>query len=405
MQEKQARWDLDFMTLCLTQARQAEGRTAPNPMVGAIVVSVDGVVVGKGFHRVAGLEHAEVVALNEAKDAARGGTLYVNLEPCNHFGRTPPCAPLVIGSGIKRVVIGMLDPHDIVCGSGIRALEEAGLEVVVGVLEDECRFLNRAFIKSVTEKMPWTILKMASTLDGKIADRNGKSRWVTGTEARQYVHNLRNKVDCVLVGRKTVELDDPVLSVRDVLRGRDPLRAVVDSHLSTARESKIYKTTSGGPTTVFCLPEAVTKLEQQHGHPQEQTIAATGSKSKTKTQEKTVTKTTGPFPAHVSVVTAPESNDGFGLDLSVVLSKLHEQGVHSLLCEGGSVLAASLLKANLVDEVHWIIAPKIIGDAQAQASISSAKMVDLDDALELSSVKHLRLGDDMLIQGFVRKKL
>jgi diaminohydroxyphosphoribosylaminopyrimidine deaminase/5-amino-6-(5-phosphoribosylamino)uracil reductase len=401
MQQKQARWDLDFMTLCLTQARQAEGRTAPNPMVGAIVVSVDGVVVGKGFHRSAGLEHAEVVALNEAKEAARGGTLYVNLEPCNHFGRTPPCAPLVIESGIKRVVIGMLDPHEIVAGAGIKALEEAGLDVVVGVLEDECRFLNRAFVKSVTEKKPWTILKMATTLDGKIADRNGKSRWVTGTEARQYVHNLRNKVDCVLVGRRTVDLDDPVLSVRDVLRGRDPRRAVLDSHLSTARESKIYKNTSGGPTTIFCLAEAAMQLEQQS----EQNVASSVSRSQTKTQDKTAVKAAGPFPAHVSLVTAPKSDDESGLDLNVVFSSLFEQGVHSLLCEGGSVLAASLLKANLIDEVHWIIAPKIIGDVKAQASISSSKMVDLDDALELSSVKHLRLGDDMLIQGFVRKKL
>lgn len=403
MQEKQARWDLDFMTLCLTQARQAEGRTAPNPMVGAIVVSEDGIVVGKGFHRAAGLDHAEVVALNEAQDAARGGTLYVNLEPCNHFGRTPPCAPRVIESGIKRVVIGMMDPHDIVAGAGIKTLEAAGLEVVVGVLADECRFLNRAFIKSVTEKLPWTILKMASTLDGKIADRNGKSRWVTGTEARQYVHNLRNKVDCVLVGRKTVELDDPVLSVRDVLRGRDPKRAVVDSHLVTDRDSKIYKSTSGGPTFLFCREDALTENSSRSALGASSS-KSTGTKTQNKTQDKPAIQAARAFPSHVTVSAVPEGSDGFGLDLRVVLSKLHEQGVHSLLCEGGSVLAASLLKANLIDEVHWIVAPKIIGDVQAQASISSTKMVDLDDAFELGSVKHLRLGDDMLIQGFVRKE-
>ena len=288
------------MTLCLTQARQSEGRTAPNPMVGAIVVSEDGIVVGKGFHRAAGLEHAEVVALNEAQDAARGGTLYVNLEPCNHFGRTPPCAPRVIESGIKRVVISMVDPHDIVSGAGIKALKAAGLEVVIGVLEEESRFLNRAFIKSVTEKLPWTILKMASTLDGKIADRNGKSRWVTGTEARQYVHNLRNKVDCVLVGRKTVEHDDPVLSVRDVLRGRDPKRAVLDSNLVTAKDSKIFKPTSGGQTLLFCLPEAAAKVNS-HESIADRSVADKSS-DKTKTQEKTAIKTSAAYASNVSVI-------------------------------------------------------------------------------------------------------
>lgn len=241
MEQKLARWDEDFMTVCLGLARQAEGRTAPNPMVGAIVVSSEGIIVGRGAHRAAGQPHAEVVALEEAAEAARDGTLYVNLEPCTHHGRTAPCVPAIVASGVKRVVIGMPDPHHIVDGAGIKALREANLDVTVGVLEQECHFLNRAFIKRVVKKLPWVVLKLATTLDGRIADRNGKSRWVTGTEARQFVHELRNRLDCVLVGRGTVQADDPSLTVREVSRSRDPARAVLDTNLSISPSSRICK--------------------------------------------------------------------------------------------------------------------------------------------------------------------
>jgi diaminohydroxyphosphoribosylaminopyrimidine deaminase / 5-amino-6-(5-phosphoribosylamino)uracil reductase len=373
METKPTRWDEDFMSLCLVMAKQAEGRTAPNPMVGSLVVSTDGIIVGRGYHRQAGEPHAEVLALDEAREAARDGTLYVNLEPCNHQGKTPPCAPRIIESGVKRVVVGMQDPNKKVDGSGLKLLREAGLEVIVDILRDECFYLNRGFVKRVTENLPWVVLKLATTLDGRIADRNGKSRWVTGTEARQYVHDLRNKIDCVLVGRGTVQADDPNLTVREVSRSRDPVRAVVDTNLSISPTSRICKLGSSGRSVIFCSEHA---------------------KSNAGTR----------FPDSVELVPTDASGNGGGLNLRSVLEFLAKKGMNTVLCEGGAALSASLLSAKLVDEVHWVVAPKILGDVEAKPGVASTDFVDLDQALELTSVKHTRLGDDLLIQGLILGK-
>ncbi len=358
------------MNICLVLARQGEGRTAPNPMVGSIVVSTDGIIVGRGFHRQAGEPHAEVLALEEAGESARDGTLYVNLEPCNHQGRTPPCAPRVVASGVKRVVIGMQDPNEKVDGSGIKLLRDAGLDVIVDIMRDECYYLNRGFVSRVTKSLPWVVLKLATTLDGRIADRNGKSRWVTGTEARQYVHDLRNKIDCVLVGRGTVQADDPNLTVREVSRSRDPLRAVVDTNLSISPTARICKMGSSGRSLIFCSEQAKTD----------------GGKK---------------FPDSVELVATGSSDNGGGLNLRAVLTALAEKGINTVLCEGGAALSASLLAEKLVDEVHWVVAPKILGDVEAKPGVASKHFVDLEQALELSSVRQTRLGDDILIQGLL----
>jgi diaminohydroxyphosphoribosylaminopyrimidine deaminase/5-amino-6-(5-phosphoribosylamino)uracil reductase len=373
--KKLERWDVDFMSLCLSLARQGEGRTAPNPMVGSVVVNGEGSVVGKGFHQAAGEAHAEVNALDAAGEAAAGGTLYVNLEPCNHHGRTPPCTERVIASGVKRVVVGMQDPHEVVNGAGIRKLEDAGIEVVTGVMSEECTWLNRAFIKTCSKKQPWVILKLATTLDGRIADRFGNSRWITGPDARQYVHRLRNRVDCVLVGKKTVVADDPALNVRDVARGRNPLRAVTDSNLSISKKSRIFRPDTGGATVVFCNEGAAAKAEKEDDGGSNGAVKLFGVK------------------------TEPESNF---LDMNLVLNQLASMGVNSLLCEGGGQLAASLLHNELVDEVHWILAPKIIGDLEASPSVADRRPIHLADAMQLYNVRHFPLGDDVLLHGVTK---
>jgi diaminohydroxyphosphoribosylaminopyrimidine deaminase/5-amino-6-(5-phosphoribosylamino)uracil reductase len=377
---KLERWDADFMSLCLSLARQAEGRTSPNPHVGAIVVDKSGEVVGKGFHPAAGEPHAEVFALDEAGSAAEGGTLYVNLEPCNHHGRTPPCTEKVIASGVKRVVVGMRDPHELVDGSGLRRLEEAGLTVTVGILADECIWLNRAFIKSVTSKLPWVILKLASTLDGKIADRFGKSRWITGPDARQYVHELRNKVDCVLVGTKTALFDDPALNVRDIARARNPVRAVIDSRLAVPRKSRVFRADTGGKTIIFCNSEA----------------------AETRRKELSVSTSEAAAEAHVEYHEANALPDSGLMDLGSVLKALESKGHNTVLCEGGGQLAASLLRGGFVDEVHWLLAPKILGDLEGRPAIFANEPVNLVDALQLYNVKYAPLGEDVLVHGVTK---
>lgn len=339
--------DVGLMRRCLELARSAEGRTSPNPMVGAVIVDESGEVVGEGFHAKAGDAHAEVVAFSQAGERARGGTLYVNLEPCSHFGRTPPCADAVITGGIKRVVAAMVDPNPKVAGSGFQKLKDSGIELLVGVLEREANWLNRGFLKVKTEGRPWVCLKIAATLDGRIADRYSKSQWITGPEARRFVHNLRNKFDCVLVGAGTARADNPNLNVRDIENSRDPKRAVVDSNLSVTSNSALCREGTGGDTILFCKAGSVPK----HG---------------------------SPYPSHVSVVSVPTNDSDSGLDLTRVLRELACRDVSTVLCEGGSRLAGSLLQADLVDELYWISAPKLLLDSEAKPAIAIDKAVALD---------------------------
>ncbi len=367
------------MSLCLSLARQAEGRTSPNPHVGAVVVDRSGEVVGKGFHPAAGEPHAEVFALDEAGSAAEGGTLYVNLEPCNHHGRTPPCTEKILASGVSRVVVGIRDPHELVNGSGLKRLEEAGLKVTVGIQAEDCFWLNRAFIKSVTLKMPWVILKMATTLDGKIADRFGKSRWITGPDARQYVHELRNKVDCVLVGTKTALLDDPALNVRDIARGRNPARAIIDSRLVVPRKSRVFRADTGGKTHIFCNSESA------EGRRKELSGAAEIASE-----------------SHVEYHEANALPNSSFMDLKAVLQTLAAKGHNTVLCEGGGQLAASLLQGGLIDEVHWLLSPKILGDLEGSPAVSGSQPVDLSEALQLYNVRYSPLGEDVLVHGVTK---
>lgn len=359
--------DEQMMRRCLELAKTAEGRTAPNPLVGAVVLDKDGAIAGVGFHPRAGLAHAEVFALDEAKERAEGGTLYVNLEPCSHFGRTPPCADRVIASGVTRVVVGMQDPNPKVSGRGIAKLEEAGIKVEYSTLQDDCRELNRAFVKRMRTGLPWLALKMASTLDGHIADRHGNSRWISGPEARNFVHQLRNTMDCVLIGGTTAVIDNPELNVREIENGRDPHRAVIDPALQVSPKARLchHKDDSDAWTVIFSSAEKI--------------------------------KGASKYPDRVRLVEA--ASKGGNTVLQTAMRWLAENDVLSVLCEGGGRLSAALLEERLVDEVYWIVAPKLFVDSFAVPALAGEQLVPVSSCLEFSNLTYTQLGRDMLVKG------
>jgi diaminohydroxyphosphoribosylaminopyrimidine deaminase/5-amino-6-(5-phosphoribosylamino)uracil reductase len=353
-------------------------------MVGCVVVSKDGHVVGEGFHARAGESHAEVLALDQAGAHALGGTLYCSLEPCCHFGRTPPCSDRVIKSGVARVVVGIEDPNPKVEGGGIRALKEAGIEVVVGILKEDCRYQNRGFLKAIQQGVPWLALKMAVTLDGKIADRDGGSQWITGVEARKFVMLLRSKFDAVMVGAGTARADDPSLTVRideDSPSGANPIRVVVDPTLSLSPMAKLFAPAGAQVRTiVFCSQD-----------------------------ESMLRQSPSVFPGHVEVIAVGCNEDidwksgSVRLDLRACLAELKERGVRKALCEGGAQLAGSLFDDNLVDEAYWFVAPKILADEQSLPAVISYRPRLIGDVINLRVKDHKVLGDDMLIHALLHQ--
>jgi diaminohydroxyphosphoribosylaminopyrimidine deaminase / 5-amino-6-(5-phosphoribosylamino)uracil reductase len=367
-------FDEQMMRRTLELALTAEGRTAPNPMVGAVITDSVGLLLAEGYHAQAGQPHAEIVALAQIGGRAPGATLYVNLEPCSHYGRTPPCAGSVIESGIKRVVIGMQDPNPQVCGQGIARLRAAGIAVEISSIENECRELNRAFVKRMLSGLPWVSLKLASTLDGRIADRQGRSRWITGAEARHFVHQLRNTYDCVLIGGRTAATDDPELSVRDIADSRDPVRAVVDRHLEVLPQARLclHKADSKSWTAIFTTGEKI--------------------------------ETAPPYPEQVTLVSIGDPGCGSSF-LRQSLSWLAGKGVLSVLCEGGGRLAASLLAEGLVDEIFWFVAPKLFVDSLAVPALAGKQAVEIESCLNIENLSFHQLGSDMLVQGRLKGRL
>lgn len=358
--------DERYIQRCIELALQAEGRTSPNPLVGSVVVDDDGTIIAEGFHAKAGEPHAEVQALNIAGEAARGKTIYVSLEPCCHHGKTGPCSDRVIASGVKRVVCGMVDPNPKVAGGGLAAIQAAGIETRSGVLEADCRYLNRAFLKWIQHGTPWVVLKLAATLDGRIADRNGKSRWISGPEARRHVHKLRNTLDAVMVGRATVVADNAELTVREIDGSRNPIKVILDGALVVGPDARALQ----GPENnalIYCSEEAFAKRQ-------------------------------GEF-AKDTLIATPLHNGK--LDLNWILQSLGSKKIQSVLCEGGSKLAASLLQNHLVDELHWIIAPKIIGDVEAIPAVSGLEFIDLNDAIRPLRHSYTPLGEDLLFQALL----
>ena len=355
-----ARW----MKRALRLAARGQGRTSPNPMVGAVIVAGDR-VVGEGYHKEAGGPHAEVWALREAGNKARGATMYVTLEPCAHEGRTPPCVNALIAAGIGRVVAAVLDPNPWVNGKGLKALEEAGVETEVGLLEEDARHLNAAYFKHTMRGLPLVSLKAAMSLDGKIATTSGESRWITGERARRFAHRLRAAHDAVLVGVGTVIADKPRLTVR-AARGRTPLRVVVDSEAHTPTDSPLLTADEIAPViavTEAAPEECVDRLKR----------------------------------AGAETWVLPSA--GGGVDLSELMRRLGERQVQSVLAEGGGTVAAALLETGLVDRVYFFVAPKLIGGKAAPSPIDGAGVDKLADAWRLRGMRARRVGEDILIAG------
>jgi len=360
------------MTLALRLAAKGRGHTSPNPMVGAVIVN-RGKIVGQGSHRKVGGPHAEVLAVSQAGSRANGGTLYVTLEPCSHLKkRTPPCVPLVITSGVRRVVVGMVDPNPQVSGRGIAQLRRAGIQVAVGCLEAEAQQLNEAYIHWVQTGRPFTILKSGMTLDGQIATAGGESQWITGDEARSQAHRLRADVDAVLVGIGTVLCDDPQLTARlgsdpVQLAPRQPLRVVVDSRLRIPLRAAVLQ-------------------RQEDAH----TVIATTRLAPLKKIERLQAR-------GIDVLIMP--NAGGHLNLTALWTRLGQLGVTSLLVEGGSELNAAVLRAGLPQRLMCFVAPLLLGGQDAKGLFGGISPRRLRDAVPLKNLRMEPVGRDMLIQA------
>jgi diaminohydroxyphosphoribosylaminopyrimidine deaminase/5-amino-6-(5-phosphoribosylamino)uracil reductase len=354
---------LKMMRQAVALARRGQGKTSPNPAVGCVIVK-DGAVVGRGWHKKAGTPHAEVHALNDAGALAAGADVYVTLEPCAHFGKTPPCAKALIAAKVARVYVGMVDPNPLVAGGGIEMLRAAGIEVETGLLEATCRELNRPFIKWIQTKLPFVILKSALTLDGQSATASGDSRWVTGDQARREVHRLRGKVDAIMVGVGTVLKDDPLLTCR-LPGGKDPLRVVVDSTLRTPLHAAILDVHSSARTVIATCSRDAAKIEA---------LSSRGAE----------------------ILSCRES--GGRVDLPDLFAKLGSRGVQSILLEGGSHLAGAALRAGLIDRCMIFIAPKLVGGA-GMGLFAGEGVALMGDAIKLEAMTVKRVGVDLLIEG------
>jgi diaminohydroxyphosphoribosylaminopyrimidine deaminase/5-amino-6-(5-phosphoribosylamino)uracil reductase len=361
--------DMRYMRRALSLAARGKGRTHPNPMVGAVIVKEEK-IIGEGYHRGPGKPHAEIEALKKAGDACRGAHLYVNLEPCNHQGRTPPCTDAIIDSGVDKVVMACVDPNPTVRGGGAERLAQAGVKVESGLLEKSAHELNAAYEKLVITGCPLVEVKVAATADGKVAARGGDSKWITGETARTTVHRMRRECDAVMVGKGTVKADDPELTVRMVpLRGASPpLRVVVDSHLSLHLDCRLAQ---GGE------PGVIVATTANHDEEKAETLRNRGVK-----------------------VLVLEDEAG-RVDLKKLLPALGERGVARLLVEGGPTLVASLFEQGLVDRLSLFIAPKVFGDKSSPSWIEGMVVTDAGSGIILEWTDIRRQGEDLLLRAEV----
>jgi diaminohydroxyphosphoribosylaminopyrimidine deaminase/5-amino-6-(5-phosphoribosylamino)uracil reductase len=358
-------FDSLMMQWCLQLARRALGRTSPNPLVGAVVVQ-DREIVGEGFHPRAGEPHAEVFALRAAGEKAYGATIYVSLEPCNHYGRTPPCSEGLIAAGISKVVVGMVDPNPLVAGGGIARLRAAGIEVLVGVEEAACRQLNEGFIHRIVHKQPLGILKYAMTLDGKIATSSGHSAWITNPDARSEVHQLRAACDAVIVGGNTVRQDNPFLTCHQ-WDGNNPLRVVMSRSLNLPEDARLWNVAEA-PTLVLTEVGSSPDFQKMlHGK-------------------------------GVEVIELPL------LTPDHVMAHLYERGFCSVLWECGGTLAASAIAQGAVQKILAFIAPKIIGGSHAPTPVGDLGFTTMTEALRLEKVCWRVVGSDCLVEGYLPEK-
>jgi diaminohydroxyphosphoribosylaminopyrimidine deaminase / 5-amino-6-(5-phosphoribosylamino)uracil reductase len=358
--------DFFYMQRALRLAERARGRTSPNPMVGALLVK-NNRIISEGYHKKAGTPHAEVLAIDNAGKNARGATLYVSLEPCCHRDkRTPPCTAKIIDAGIRKVVVSMKDPNPKVAGKGITELEKAGVIVLSGIAEERAVKLNESYIKYITTGEPFMTLKVAMTLDGKIATPEGESKWITGEKSRKMVHRLRGISDAVLTAVGTVKADDPVLTCR-ISGYKSPVRVIIDPSFETGVDSRIL---SCPPDTIIVSREPVHE-EKMNSF-----------------------KKNG-----VSFITFK----GEKPDLRLLIRKLGMRGITSVLIEGGSSLSSYCLEAGIVDKVMFFIAPKIIGGRASFPAVGGKTFRRLEDAFRIRDIKTRRIGEDILIEGYIQK--
>lgn len=359
------------MKRALEIAQYGEGYVSPNPMVGAVIV-INDEIVAEGWHEQYGGNHAEVNALNKIQRDLKSATMYVSLEPCSHYGKTPPCVNRIIESGIKKVIVAMEDPNPLVAGKGIKILKEAGIEVVEHVLEEDARALNEIFVKFITEKTPYVVLKTAMTLDGKIASKNGDSKWITSDESRAYVHTLRHRVKGVMVGIGTVLADDPMLNIRTAIKDpMNPIRIVVDTNARIPIDSNLVMTAKEIPLILVVSDTLeTTKIEKL--------------------------KNEG-----VQILKVPQNQTG--IHMNSLMLELGKLKIDSILLEGGGSLNWSMLNEGLVDRVEAFIAPKIIGGAESKTSVEGQGIPLMKDAINLEIKSHERIGNDLLIKAEVIK--
>ena len=357
--------DAEYMKLAIELAKKGAGYVNPNPMVGAVIVK-DNRIIGQGYHETFGGMHAERNALKNCRESPIGSTLYVTLEPCCHYGKTPPCTEVIIGSGITRVVVGTLDCNPIVSGKGVKILEKNNIQVDVGILEKECQQLIKVFRKYVTKHIPYVFMKYAMTLDGKIATYTNQSKWVSGEEARKQVHQLRHKVTAIMVGVNTVIQDNPLLTCR-LENGKNPIRIVCDTNLRTPITSKIIKTANDIKTYIATSSSDESKIGLYRKYGCE--IIHTKKK-------------------------------GNHIDLMNLMQCLGNMQIDSLLLEGGSAMNWSALEQQIVDEVQVYIAPKIFGGS-AKSPVSGRGVAFPDDAVMLKPYAFSQVGNDYLIESEV----
>jgi diaminohydroxyphosphoribosylaminopyrimidine deaminase / 5-amino-6-(5-phosphoribosylamino)uracil reductase len=362
--------DARLMARALELARRGEGFVEPNPMVGCVLAQ-EGEIVAEGWHQRFGGDHAEIEALRAAGDRAAGCTMYVTLEPCCHHGKTPPCAEAVIAAGVRRVIIAQRDPFPLVDGGGVSRLGEAGVEVRVGLLEDQARKLNAPYLKLVSTGRPWIIAKWAMSLDGKIASRTGDSRWISGETSRAVVHQIRGRMDAIVVGAKTARRDDPLLTARP--RGaRVATRVVVDSSASLSPNSQLVRTAASAPVLVAAsaaAPEARIRALQTAGC---EVLAVEGDSQVERLEQ--------------------------------LLAELGRRRMTNVLVEGGALLLGSLWDAGAIDEVHVFLAPKILGGASAPSPLAGVGRELISQAGTLEDVTHRLCGHDVYLRGRVAGK-
>lgn len=356
---------LALMHSAMRLALRAKGQTSPNPLVGALVVKGKK-IIAEGYHRKAGLAHAEVIALDKAGGKAKGALLYVTLEPCAHFGRTPPCVDRIIQSGIKKVIVGMLDPNPLNNGRGIALLRKNGIKVEVGFLEEKLKKINESFIKYITKRSPWVTVKVGQSLDGKIATRSGDSQWITSDRSREYAHRIRGEYDAIMVGVNTILRDNPKLN--NLFAKKSPIVVVVDSQLSVSPAAQVFKNLE---VIIVTLPSAV-------GQETENRLILNKQ-------------------AKILEVKEKEGQ----VNLRDMMKKLAAQQITSILVEGGGTLIGSLFDEGLVDKVIFFVSPKIIGGREAISSVMGKGILRIDKAIRLKEVKLKRIGEDFLVKGYV----